>query len=484
MKPQKRNRQPPNSLRSGAEKKATSKRKRPNVSKSHVHADPERPMAPRGNQNIIAAGSHSTQVMVNESGDEIIASNQNHSDRAELDPVTVAIPGPSSSRVLMSSTESLRPESHDVATTIRRRAADNDSSIVSQVKMVPSIQDSHDGDFVLNEGALTVVNKKPDSLNNIEIWTSAFMIYMAILLEKWPMKAQEYLKYMQSIRLASSRGTNNGWAVYDDQYRLKKERFPSSSWGVIDQELIGELTADTNTDIGAHTIFINDLSLKFSNCKYELHLKICSSKADQREPCQVWVMGSSIVYWAARSIKRRPGGQNLGLQSKGYNFHWYGQRGMKWKNLLPSVEENLRCYPAPQILTIHLGSNDLGLIKGKKLIEQIRLDIMRLHVLLPNLSLVWSEILPRRYWHLAENQVAINSTRNRVNAAVRNIFKEELNHGLVICHPNIKAQERDLFRHDGVHLSDVGNDVFLNNVTVQGALELFASSDRRVFPNR
>ncbi|CAC5390830.1 unnamed protein product [Mytilus coruscus] len=179
--------------------------------------------------------------MVNESGDGIIASNHNHSDRAELDPVTVAIPGPSSSKVLMSSTESLRPESHDVATTIHRRAANNDSSIVSQVEMVPSVQDSHglllksaadlgsdstlDGDFVLKGDALTVVNKKPDSLTNIEIWTSAFMIYMAILLEKWPMKAQEYLKYMQSIRLASSRGTNNGWAVYDDQYRLKKSAF-------------------------------------------------------------------------------------------------------------------------------------------------------------------------------------------------------------------------------------------------------------------
>ncbi|VDI75517.1 Hypothetical predicted protein [Mytilus galloprovincialis] len=245
MKPQKRNRQPPNSLRSGAEKKSTSKRKRPNVCKIYVHSDPKRPMAPRGNQHINAAGSHPTQVMVNESADEIIASNQNQSDRAELDPVTVAIPGPSSSRVSMSSTDSQRPELYDVATTIHRRADDNDSSIVSQVEMVPSIQDSHgshsasneislvnhipesipsifdpigahipikikekiwrgeflhlclllksaavlgsdstlDGDFVLKGGALTVVNKKPDYLNNIEIWTSAFMIYMAILLE-------------------------------------------------------------------------------------------------------------------------------------------------------------------------------------------------------------------------------------------------------------------------------------------------------------
>ncbi|VDI12154.1 Hypothetical predicted protein [Mytilus galloprovincialis] len=217
MKHQKRNRQPPNSLRFDAEKKATSKRKRPNV--SNVLSDPERPMAPRWNQNISASGSHSTPVM---------------SSDVEY-------------RVS-------RPESHDVATTIHRRAADNCSSIVSQVGMVPSIQDSHglllksaadlgsdstlDADFVLKGGVLTVVNKKPDSLNNIEIWTSAFMIYMAILLEKWSMKAQKYLKYMQSIRLASSRGTNNGWAVYDDQYRLKKEHFPSSSWGVIDQELL------------------------------------------------------------------------------------------------------------------------------------------------------------------------------------------------------------------------------------------------------
>ncbi|CAG2219709.1 E2.7.3.2 [Mytilus edulis] len=113
----------------------------PNVGKSH---DPKRPMHGSSlNQNIIAAGSHSTQVMVNVSGDDIIASNQNQSDLAELDPVTLAIPGPSSSRVPMSSTDSQRPELYDVTTTVNRRAADNDSSIVSQVEMVPSIKDSH-----------------------------------------------------------------------------------------------------------------------------------------------------------------------------------------------------------------------------------------------------------------------------------------------------------------------------------------------------
>jgi hypothetical protein len=52
---------------------------------------------------------------------------------------------------------------------------------------------------------------------------------MDIMLEKWPFKAQEYLKYMQCIRLAASRGYNNGWIAYDEQYRLRKTRLPFSS---------------------------------------------------------------------------------------------------------------------------------------------------------------------------------------------------------------------------------------------------------------
>ncbi|CAG2246494.1 unnamed protein product [Mytilus edulis] len=293
MKPQKRNRQPPNSLRSGAEKKATSKRKRPNVSKSHVHSDPERLMAPRGNQNIIAAGSHSTQVMVNESGDEIIASNQNHSDRAELDPVIVAIPGPSSSRVPMSSTESLRRESHDIATTIHRRAADNDSSIVSQVEMVPSIQDSH------GNSPIKVCEVEKYLLEYPEITAAAELIHG--------------LRFGFKLMYAGPRFS----------FTCKNSKSVLKNTETTRKKLNKEIELGTPSSLGHGNM-------------------------------------------AARSIKRRTGGQNLGLQSKGYNFHWYGQRGMKWKNLLPSDEENLRCYPPPQILIIHLGSNDLGLIKGKR----------------------------------------------------------------------------------------------------------------------
>lgn len=40
---------------------------------------------------------------------------------------------------------------------------------------------------------------------------------------------------MRDIRLAAS--ISHGWYRYDEQYRLRKELTPESSWGIINQEL-------------------------------------------------------------------------------------------------------------------------------------------------------------------------------------------------------------------------------------------------------
>jgi hypothetical protein len=46
------------------------------------------------------------------------------------------------------------------------------------------------------------------------------------MLEKWPSKGQELLKYIHMVRLAASRVSGVGWSVYDEHYRLHKVRFP------------------------------------------------------------------------------------------------------------------------------------------------------------------------------------------------------------------------------------------------------------------
>jgi hypothetical protein len=44
---------------------------------------------------------------------------------------------------------------------------------------------------------------------------------------------------------------------------------------------------------------------------------------------------------------------------------------------MPIIDKNLLSNPAPNILVIQLGSNDLGILKGKELIELIRLDVLK-----------------------------------------------------------------------------------------------------------
>ncbi|XP_048757723.2 uncharacterized protein LOC125668030 [Ostrea edulis] len=93
------------------------------------------------------------------------------------------------------------------------------------------------GELVIRNGQITIEKQQLKTINSIHTWTTAFMIYMSIFLEKSPHKGQELLKYMHNIRLAANRSGHSGWAKYDEQFRLKKERHPTLPWGVVDSEL-------------------------------------------------------------------------------------------------------------------------------------------------------------------------------------------------------------------------------------------------------
>ncbi|XP_076079815.1 uncharacterized protein LOC143049927 [Mytilus galloprovincialis] len=79
-----------------------------------------------------------------------------------------------------------------------------------------------EGELVVKGGVLSLVNQKKSPIKSIYVWTSAFMIYGSVVLEKWPNKGLEFFKYMQTVRMAASRGYSGGWVHYDEQFRLRK----------------------------------------------------------------------------------------------------------------------------------------------------------------------------------------------------------------------------------------------------------------------
>ncbi|CAG2219169.1 unnamed protein product [Mytilus edulis] len=104
----------------------------------------------------------------------------------------------------------------------------------SLLRTQKAMEEVDEGDLKLKRGKICI-EKRSSSVNlSINEWTSAFMVFMSVYIEKYCTRAQELLKYMRDIRLAATRSEN--WATYDEQFRLKIEKNPNLSWGNIHGE--------------------------------------------------------------------------------------------------------------------------------------------------------------------------------------------------------------------------------------------------------
>ena len=80
------------------------------------------------------------------------------------------------------------------------------------------------GDITLRGNSLTVVNKSTQPIKNLHVWSSAFMIYASLMLEKFPNKGLEFFKYIHTVRMAASRGYSLGWVNYSSNNKTLNAR--------------------------------------------------------------------------------------------------------------------------------------------------------------------------------------------------------------------------------------------------------------------
>ncbi|VDI24280.1 Hypothetical predicted protein [Mytilus galloprovincialis] len=92
----------------------------------------------------------------------------------------------------------------------------------SLLRTQKEMEEVDEGDLKLKRGKICIEKRSSGVYLSINEWTSAFMIFMSVYIEKYSTRAQELLKYMRDIRLAATRSEN--WATYDEQFRLKNRK--------------------------------------------------------------------------------------------------------------------------------------------------------------------------------------------------------------------------------------------------------------------
>jgi hypothetical protein len=86
-------------------------------------------------------------------------------------------------------------------------------------------------------GDRLITKKSEIKIQNIYEWTTAFMWYMKIYLQKQKGKMFQMLDYAEDIRFAATKWSGYRWRVYDEQFRVIMDSSPNTRWDAINQRL-------------------------------------------------------------------------------------------------------------------------------------------------------------------------------------------------------------------------------------------------------
>ncbi|KAL1276253.1 hypothetical protein QQF64_035876 [Cirrhinus molitorella] len=188
--------------------------------------------------------------------------------------------------------------------------------------------------------------------------------------------------------------------------------------------------------------------------KIEEAFRVEHKNIDEQKEKVVWIVGHNCIKWAERRAEAawEP---NLGLQKT--SVHWLWKEDMRWSQLLDVV---LATGVRPDVLVIHAGGNDLGLMRSVDLLSSMKKDLSVLQKC-TDATVIFSGITERHVWRCGEGP-KINKARKFVNSVMA---KHMTNMGgEFIDNKEITIKRRELFGWDGVCLSDEGNDIFLRNL--------------------
>ena len=190
----------------------------------------------------------------------------------------------------------------------------------------------------------------------------------------------------------------------------------------------------------------------------------------------VWIFGHSYVCWGARRGDARPEGRQLGFSRQEACIRWLGVPGMLWERMLPEVQRFAQRDRPPDVLVLHVGGNDLGRRTMMDIMQDIKADVERLMVEFPGMVIVWSDMVARTTWRMARSVEGINRARKKINNEISKFIVKR--GGLAVRYFELEQDTWRYLRRDGVHLTDVGIDMWVLGLQdgVQRALRVWRGS--------
>ena len=98
----------------------------------------------------------------------------------------------------------------------------------------------------------------------------------------------------------------------------------------------------------------------------------------------------------------------------------------------------------------------------------IKNDLQRIHLFFPGTRIIFSEMIPRLIWLSLSEKKSLEKIRKRVNHSIEK-FMPVLG-SFSYRHTELEGGLSGLYRPDGVHLSDIGLDIF--NMDFQNMIEM------------
>ena len=134
--------------------------------------------------------------------------------------------------------------------------------------------------------------------------------------------------------------------------------------------------------------------------------------------------------------------------------------GMSSYCFVSLLHSMINCFELPYAVLIHCGGNDTGIEPCGKLLFDMKFMFFVISQMFPGSKIMFSNILPKLSWRHSENLKPMNDTWKRLNRGLKSYLKKIRYYTIVYA--NFEDKHPSLFDNDGIHLSFIGNDIFMH----------------------